>query len=155
VLADASTGSDGSYSFSQTGLSTNTVYYVATMPLQQTARRHTAPLYQGVGAVATIQSSAGSATTGQAVRFTGTVIPDKAGHVIYLQKRGEDNGWHTVEVRIVRDDSTFQFHWTIGSPGVHTFRARITSDGTNVGSASAPVSITASAPPASSLPPGS
>jgi hypothetical protein len=155
VLADASTGSDGSYSFSQTDLSTNTAYFVATMPLPQTARRHSALVYQGVRDVVTLQSSASSATTGQALTFTGTVMPGKAGHVIYLQKRGRDNDWHTVEVRIVRDDSSFRFGWAIGAPGTHTFRARITSDGTNVGSASAPVSITATAPPASSLPPGS
>jgi hypothetical protein len=155
VLADLTTGSDGSYSVNQPNLSTNTVYYVATMPMPHTARRHTALLFQGVRDVLTMQSSTSSATTGQAVTFTGTVLPDKAGHVIYLQKLGKDNDWHTVEVRIVRNNSTFQFGWTIGSPGTHTFRARITSDAANVGSASAPVSITATAPPASTLPPGS
>jgi hypothetical protein len=155
VLADGTTGSDGSYSFNQPNLSTNTAYYVATMKLPHTARRHTAALYQGARDVLTMQSSSSSATTGQAVTFTGTVMPDKAGHVIYLQKLGKDGDWHTVEVRIVRNDSTFEFGWTIGSPGTHTFRARITSDGANVGSASAPVSITATAPPASTLPPAS
>jgi len=89
------------------------------------------------------------------VTFTGTVMPDKAGHSIYLQKLGRDNDWHTVEIGTVRHDSTFAFAWVIGSPGTHMFRARITSDGVNVGSHSPPVSITATAPPASSLPPAS
>jgi hypothetical protein len=155
VLADGTTGSDGSYSFNQPNLTTNTVYYVATLPVPHTARRHTALLFQGVRDMVRIQASSSSATTGQAVTFTGTVMPDKAGHVIYLQKLGKDNDWHTVEVRIVRNDSTFQFGWTIGSPGTHTFRARTTSDADNVGSASAPVSITATAPPASTLLPAS
>ena len=67
-------------------------------------------------------------------------MPDKAGHSIYLQKLGRDGDWHTVEIGTVRHDSTFEFAWAIGSPGTHTFRARITSDGVNVGSHSAPVS---------------
>jgi len=155
VLADATTGPDGSYSFPQPGLTTNTVYYVATMPLSQTKRRHTAAVYEGVRDVLTFQPSTGTATTGQTVMFSGTVLPDKAGHSIYLQKLGNDGDWQTVEVRFVRNDSTFQFNWTIGSPGNHEFRARITSDAANVGAASAPMTVTATAPPASTLPPAS
>jgi hypothetical protein len=155
VLADGTTGSDGSYSFTQPGLTTNTVYYVATMRLGHAKRRHTALLYQGVRDVLTMQSSTSTATTGQTVTFTGTVMPDKAGHSIYLQRLGRDGDWHNVEVGTVRHDSTFAFAWAAGSPGTDSFRARITSDGANVGSASAPVSITVTAPPVSSLPPAS
>ncbi len=156
VLADGATSmNDGSYSFTEQGLATNTVYYVATLPLSHTKRRHTALLFEGVRDVLKFQSSTGSATTGQTVTFSGTVLPDKAGHSIYLQKLGKDGDWHTVEVGTVRNDSTFQFNWTIGSPGNHEFRARITSDAANVGAASAPVVVTATTPPASSLPPAS
>jgi hypothetical protein len=155
VLADATTGADGSYSFPQAGLTTNTVYHVATMRLPHTKRRHTSPLYQGVRDVLTFQASTTSATTGQTVTFTGTVLPDKAGHSIYLQKLGKDGDWDTVEARTVRHDSTFQFRWTIGAPGGHMFRARITADAANVGAGSAPVTVTAVAPPPSSLPPSS
>ena len=35
------------------------------------------------------------------VTFTGTVLPDKAGHVIYLQRLGADGDWHNEEVRFV------------------------------------------------------
>jgi hypothetical protein len=154
VLADGTTGSDGSYSFNQSA-TTNTVYYVATIRLGHEKPRHTALLYQGVRDVVMMQSSAPSATTGQTVTFSGTVMPDKAGHSIYLQKLGRDGDWHTVKIGTVRHDSTFRFAWVIGSPGTHTFRARITSDGVNVGSHSEPVSITATLPPASSLPPAS
>jgi hypothetical protein len=155
VLADGTTGADGSYSFAQPGLTTNTAYFVATMRLGHVKPRHTAALYQGVRDVLTMQSSTSSATTDQPVTFTGTVMPDKAGHSIYLQRLGKDGEWHTVDVGVVRRDSTFQFSWAAGSPGTASFRARITSDGANVGSHSAPVSITVTAPPASSLPPGS
>ena len=46
----------------------------------------------------------------------------------------------------MRNDSTFAFAWVVGSPGTHTFRARITSDGRNVGSHSAPVNVIATVP---------
>jgi hypothetical protein len=155
VLQDTPTGSDGSYSFNQAGLTTNTIYYVATLKMPHTPRRHTARLFQGVQDVVTMQPSTSSATTGQPVTFTGTVTPDKAGHVIFLQKLGKDGDYHTVAITFVRFDSTFQFRWNIGAPGTHTFRARITRDERNVGAVSPPVSITATAPPASSLPPAS
>lgn len=155
VLADGSTDSNGNYSFTQTGLNDNTLYYVATMRMPHTPRRHTALLLEGVKDAVTMQPSTSNTTTGQTVTFTGTVLPDKAGHVIYLQKQGKDGDFHTVEIAIVRGDSTFQFTWTIGSPGTHVFRARITSDEHNIGSVSAPVTVNATAPPVSTLPPAS
>jgi hypothetical protein len=151
VLGETTTGPDGSYSFNQTGLAANTVYYVATMRLPHTTRRRTARLFEGVTDAVTMLASVNSAPTGQTVTFTGTVLPDKAGHVIYLQKRGKDGDFHTVELGVVRGDSTFEFAWTLGSPGSHTFRARVRGDEHNVGAVSAPVSVTATPP--TSLPP--
>ena len=151
VLADTTTGQDGSYSFNQAALTANTVYYAATMRLPQNPRRRTAPLFEGVRDVVSMQSNPGSPSTGQTVTFTGTVLPDKAGHLIYLQKLGKDGDYHAVEVAIVRNDSTFSFQYTIGSPGMHTFRARVASDQNNIGGASLPVTVTATTPAASSL----
>jgi hypothetical protein len=139
----------------QAGLTTNMVYYVATMPLPHTKRRHTALLYQGVQDMVTMHASTGTASTAQTVTFFGTVLPDKAGHLIYLQKLGTDGDWHTVALGIVGSNSTFQFTWTVGSPNTYSFRARVPSDENNVGGASAPVSVTATAPPATTLPPAS
>jgi hypothetical protein len=154
VLADGTTNSAGGYSFSQSGLTTNTVYYVATMRLAHTPRRHTAHLYQGVRDMVDMQASSSTAFVGQTVTFTGTVLPDKTGHPVVLQKLTKDGDWDTVRVTFVRFGSTFQFHWRPGSPGPHTFRARIMSDGVNVGSASPRVTVTAITPPVASLPPG-
>jgi phage protein U len=155
VLADGMTGSDGSYSFTRPAVTTNTVYFVATLRVGHQRVRRTALLYQGVSDVVTMQPSALSGATGQTVTFSGTVMPDKAGHSIYLQQLGQDGDWHTVEVGTVRNNSTFEFAWVVGSLGTHTFRARITSDGRNVGSHSPSVDIVATTPPASSLPPAS
>jgi hypothetical protein len=85
------------------------------------------------------------------------VLPDKAGHVIYLQRLGADGNWHNEEVRFVSGNSTFQFGWTFGKAGTYQFRARITAGGGNIGGASAPVTIQVSAATTnpSSLPPAS
>jgi hypothetical protein len=89
------------------------------------------------------------------VTFSGTVTPDKAGRRIYLQRLGKDNDWHSVEVRTVKPDSTYQFSWTFGATGSKEFRARIFSDKRNVGAASPPVTITVAPAPSSALPPAS
>jgi hypothetical protein len=155
VLGMTSTASDGSYSFTQAGLTTNMQYFVATLPADHAKRRHTAVLNEGVQDVLTMTASSNSATVGQTVTFSGAVMPDKAGHVIYLQRQGKDGDWHTVQVRIVRNDSTYSFDYKFGSPGTFNFRARITSDERNVGAHSAPATVTVTLPPASSLPPAS
>jgi hypothetical protein len=125
------------------------------MRLPHVRRRHTARLYEGVRDLVTMQANESSANTGQMVTFTGTVLPDKAGHRIDLQKLGKDGNWHTVEVSFVRNDSSFTFNWVMGSPRTYTFRARIPSDERNIGSSSAPVSVTATLPSVTSLPPAS
>jgi hypothetical protein len=153
-IADTTTGSDGSYTFAPQVPSFNTVYQVRTT---LAPRRHSAALFEGVQDVLTLTPSSTTSEVGGRVTFTGTVLPDKAGHVIYLQRLGADGNWHNEEVRFVTNASTFQFAWTFGKAGQYQFRARITGDRGNVGGASAPVTITVSSvvsPPAS-LPPAS
>ncbi len=84
-MAFTTTGSDGSYSFSQAPTE-NTLYQVRTT---QAPRRHSAVLFEGVRDVISMTGPS-TATVGQKVTFTGTVLPDKAGHVIYLQRLGKD-----------------------------------------------------------------
>ena len=153
-VADTTTGSDGSYTFAPQVPTYNTVYQVRTT---LAPRRHSATLFEGVQDVLTLTPSSTTSEIGGSVTFTGTVLPDKAGHVIYLQRLGADGNWHNEEVRFVTNASTFQFGWTFGKAGTYQFRARITGDRGNVGGASTPVTITVSpavAPP-TSLPPAS
>ena len=145
------TGMDGSYTFANLESSTNELYQVRTTFVPA---RHTEVLFEGVQDVVTMTSSSSTSTVDGHVTFSGTVSPDKAGHVIYLQKLGADSDWHTVEVRSVTASSTFQFGWTFGNTGVKQFRARITAGPANVGGASAPVTIDVTQPPLSSLPTG-
>ncbi|MFL5822369.1 MAG: hypothetical protein ACJ764_02895 [Solirubrobacteraceae bacterium] len=149
VLDNTTTDSQGQYSFTQAGERFNAVYYVATLPPPHEKARHTARLNQGVQDALTMQASATSVLVGESVTFTGTVVPDKAGRAIYLQKMGRDGRWHVVRVRHVTHNSTYLFNWKFGAPGTFTFRVRIISDGHNVGAHSAPATITATLPPPS------
>ena len=140
-VADTTTGSDGSYTFVPQVPTFDTVYQVRTT---LASHRHSAALFEGVQDVLSMTPSSTTSEVGGHVTFTGTVLPDKAGHVIYLQRLGADGNWHNEEVRFVTNASTFQFGWTFGKAGTYQFRARITGDRGNVGGASAPVTITVS-----------
>jgi hypothetical protein len=145
-IADTTTGADGSYTFAPQSPSYNTEYQVRTT---LAPKRHSAVLFEGVQDLVSMSPTSTTSTVGGKVTFTGTVLPDKAGHVIYLQRLGADGNWHNVEIRFVSNASTFQFGWGFGKAGTYEFRARITSDHANIGAASAPVTITVT--PASSV----
>lgn len=147
VVQTTTTGTDGSYSFTVQP-STNE-WYVAKLTF--TPRIHSAALFQGVQDLVSMTGPP-SATVDQHVDFSGTVTPDKSGHVIDLQKLGADSQWHTVEVGTVSSASTFSFGWTFGAAGAKQFRARILGGPVDIGGASAPVSVTVTNPALSSLP---
>jgi hypothetical protein len=148
-LTTTTTGADGSYSFANIQSGTNELYQVRTT---FAPRRHSAVLFQGVQDVVTMTPSSSTSTVNGHITFTGSVSPDKGGHVIYLQKLGKDGDWHTVEARFVANASTFQFGWTFGTAGAKEFRARILGGPVNVGGASTPATIVVSQPPLSALP---
>jgi hypothetical protein len=148
-ITTTTTASDGTYSFPNQESTTNELYQVrTTFP----PARHTATLFEGVQDVVTISSSSSTSTVGGHITFSGDVSPDKAGHVIYLQRLGKDGNWHTVEVRFVNASSTFQFGWTFGTAGVKQFRAQIDGGPANVGGASGPVTVDVTQPALNQLP---
>jgi len=152
-VADTTAGSDGSYTFIPQVPTYNTVYQVRTT---LAPHRHSAALFEGVQDILTMAPSSTASEVGGHITLTGTVLPDKAGHVIYLQRLGADGDWHNEEIRFVTNASTFRFGWTFGKAGSYEFRARITGDRGNVGGASAPVTITVSpAVSTTMLPPSS
>ncbi len=142
------TGMDGSYSFTEKP-SLNTVYQARTT---FKPHRHSAALFEGVRDVVSLTASPLNVISGQQVTFTGSVTPDKAGDVVYLQRLGADGDWHNVGVGTVRHDSTFQFVRTFGAAGAKTFRARIPGDPYNIGGASSAVTVNVTVPPPSGLP---
>lgn len=152
-IADTTTGSGGSYMFAPQTPAFNTVYVVRTT---MAPHRHTAVLFEGVQDALSLTPSSTTSNVGGHVTFTGTVLPDKAGEVIYLQRLGADGDWHSEAISFVTHGSTFQFGWTFGKAGTYQFRVRLPGDGANVGGASAPVAIQVSpATSPSTLPPAS
>jgi hypothetical protein len=151
AIETTTTGADGSYSFNEKPVQ-NTVYQARTT---FGPHRHSAALFEGVRDVLTFSANPVSVSSGQPVTFSGSVTPDKAGDVVYLQRLGTDGDWHTVGVSVVRHDSTFRFVRAFGAAGTKTFRARIPGDPQNIGGASSPVTVTVAVPPVASLPPAS
>lgn len=148
-LESMMTGMDGSYTFPNLMSATNELYQVrTTFP----PKRASAVLFEGVQDVLSFNPSSSTSTVGGTVTFRGNVAPDKAGHVIYLQKLGSDGSWHTVETGYVNAASNFAFQWTFGTAGSKEFRARITGGPANVGGASSPATVVVTLPPVSSLP---
>jgi hypothetical protein len=147
-IQDTTTGAGGSYRFPPQMPPSGALYQVRTT---FTPHRHSAVLFEGVRDAVSMAPTSSTVPVDGKVTFTGTVLPDKAGHVIYLQRQGKDGDWHTVEISFVRSNSTFQFVWRFGTPGTEKFRARITSDHLNVGNESAPVTITVVPAPTSTL----
>jgi hypothetical protein len=147
ALQTTMTANDGDYSFTQQP-SQNTEYIVRTT---FRPHRHSALLFQGVRDVVTMSTTPTNVNSGQPVTFTGSVTPDKAGDVVYLQRLGADGHWHNVGAQTVRFDSTFKFVRSFGAGGQKTFRARVPGDPQNIGGASAPVTINVTVPPPASV----
>jgi hypothetical protein len=150
AVATKPTGTDGSYSFTDTPTH-NTVYEVITT---LKPRRHTALLFEGVQDVVSTPVGSSTATVGGTVTFTGTVSPDHTGHLIYLQMLGPDGRWHIVDAGVLGTGSAYSFTPTFGQPGTFQLRARIFGGPENVGGASQAVTVTVSGV-AASLPPAS
>jgi len=153
ALETTTTGTDGSYSFTQAPAS-NTLYFVR---VTLTPGRRSALLFEGVRQNVTAVPSTTSSSVGQPVTFTGTVTPGNgAGQVVYLQRLGNDGDWHTVAVGFTNAASAYSIQWTLGDTGTDQFRTRVLSDHTNLGGASPSMSITvAPAGSSGSLPPAS
>jgi hypothetical protein len=94
----------------------------------------------------TTNSSSATAADGGSVTISGTVTPNKSGHVIFLQRLGDDGAWHDVARTVVSDGSIYSFTYTFGQPGTAQLRARIYGGPWNVGAASPTETVVVSAP---------
>lgn len=154
-LTTGTTDATGAYSFVEAP-ARNTIYQVrvATDPA-----RRTATLFVGVHAVVSIAASATSGSVGDAITFTGTVAPSKAGHVIELQRL--DGGvWRTVAAGRVGALSHYALAYVLDSAGSIQFRTLVPGGPVNQRGISSAVTVavnpsTAGALPGSALPPAS
>jgi hypothetical protein len=153
-LGSTPTGSDGSYSFTQMPLH-NETYQVRTTYIPP-PRRKTAQVFEGVADVVSLTASSTTSMVGGEVTFTGTVSPDKTGHVIYLERSGADAHFHIVKTGFVATGSMYSFTWTFGAEGTKDFRVLVPGGEENLSGASLVVSVAVSGvAPVKSLPPAS
>ena len=149
-VSSVKTRKDGSYSFTVSP-EHNTVYFVQTT-FTPPAYRRTAGMFEGVRDVVSLQASATSTPVGQRITLSGSVMPDKAGRLIELQRLGKDGDFHRVAVGLINRSSAYRFGWRFGNTGTFTFRTRVLGDEQNVSGGSSPMQVTVTPAPASTLP---
>jgi hypothetical protein len=170
-VAEAMTEANGNYSFPAQAPVNSTFYRVVTASACPPPVRATpacpvyvrapmlpvvksAVLYEGVKDVLTAQVSATTVQAGQQLTFVGSVAPDHAGHVVYLERQNASGeGFHVVQLGVVGSNSTYSIVHTVYDPGTKVFRIYIPGGPENLGSASQPFVITVTPAPAAALRP--
>ncbi len=138
VAGAAQTDANGNYTFTVSPVF-NTVYHV------QSNGRQSARLFVGVRDVlSNVTASQSTAKVGDVVTFTGTVLPNKTDHVVFLQRLGKDGDFHTVEVREVKAGSQFSIPHKISTTGTKVFRVVVPGGAYNLGGTSGPITVTVS-----------
>jgi len=116
-------------------------------------RRKAAQVFEGVGDVVSVAANSTTATAGGTVSFSGTVTPDKVGHVVYLERLDTDARFHIVMTGVVATGSMYSFTWTFGDAGTKVFRVLVPGEDANVSGASPTVTVVMSGvAPVASLP---
>ena len=102
----------------------------------------------------TAQASATTISQGQSVTFTGSVVPDKTGHVIYLQRlNAAGTAWHVIALAEIGSNSSYSITQAFFDVGSEVVRVKIPGGPDNQGAASAPFTITVTQIPAAALVP--
>jgi hypothetical protein len=149
-VAEASTGSGGSYTFPAQSPVNSTLYKV------KGGGQKSAVLYEGVKDVLTAEVSATTIQAGQALEFKGTVAPDHTGHVIYLERQNATgSGFHVVQVGHVLPGSTYSIVHQVYVPGTKVFRIEIPGGPDNGRAVSQLFTVQVTPAPASALTPES
>ena len=135
TVAQMTTDASGNYTFTQTPIH-STIYQV------QGGGQKSAQLFEGVKDSITATPSPTTVQAGQPVTFSGTVAPDKTGHVVYLQRQNASgNGFHNVQAAFVGSGSTYTITRRLFVPGEKVFRVFIPGGPLNQGAASQTLTI--------------
>jgi hypothetical protein len=146
-VAQSTTDASGNYVFPAQTPVFSTFYKVTG------GGKSSAIVFVGVKDALTATVSATNVPAGQTLTFSGSVAPDKTGHVIYLQRQNATGGdFHTVQVATVGTGSVYSIVHRVFDPGTKVFRVMIPGGPDNQGAASQPFTITVTPVPAASLP---
>jgi hypothetical protein len=148
-VAQVQTNPSGEYQFPAQSPVYSTYYEVRGGDLSS------AVLYEDVGdALTATLSPATTIQAGQTLTFEGSVSPNHAGHVIYLERENAaGTAFHVVEVSTLTSGSTYTIAHTVYTTGTSVFRVRIPGDPQNGGAFSQPFTIDVTPASASTLPP--
>lgn len=135
-VGTTATDAGGNYTFGPQSPPRNEIYQVRT----GTGRR-TSQLFVAVHDVVTVTASATTAHVGDTVAFSGSVLPNKTGHVIYLERKGDDGYFHVVQYGRVQAGSTYSFSHTFATTGPHVFRVLIPGGPVNARGVTDPVTV--------------
>ena len=102
---------------------------------------HSRTIYETVQAVVTLNENMGTAVTGQAVQFSGTVTPSHAGQEVLLQRENNAGGWGTIASGQLDSTSSFNISRAFGRAGDYTLRAVFPGDLRNARGASDAVTL--------------
>jgi hypothetical protein len=143
-VATGQTDAAGAYVFAGQKPVSSTFYQV------RGGGRTSATLFEGVKDVVTATVSSTSVTAGDSVTFSGSVSPDKTGHVIVLERQDADGkGWHVVRRTRVGAGSAFSIVQRVVNPGTKVFRVRVPGGPQNQAGVSQafPIAVAAAAHP--------
>jgi hypothetical protein len=148
AVAETTTTVGGAYSFAAQSPLHSTFYAV------KGGGETSAVLYEGVHFSLTAQASSTSVTQGQPVTFTGSVAPEQAGHVIYLEAQDAfSSDYHVIGIGFVGASSTYALTHRFYVAGSRVVRIYIPGGPENEGAASQPFTIAVTPAPAPSLVP--
>jgi hypothetical protein len=147
AVAQASTNASGEYTLPAQSPLRSTFYEV------KGGGQTSAVLFEGVHDVITAQPSASSVPQGQPLSVTGSVTPDVAGHVVYLQAKSASGQFHTIEVGYVGPTSTYVLEHRFYFVGTRVLRVYIPGGPENEGSASPVFTVQVTPAPLPSLTP--
>jgi hypothetical protein len=136
VVAEATTGEGGGYSFSQAPLQ-NTDFRVVDATEQSTV------LFEGVGFALTGAAMPTTAAVGQELTFSGTLGPTSAGQVVHLERQNASGvGFHELGASATDASSQYSIPHLFTSPGTVVLRLRVPGDGRHQTTTSASFTVT-------------
>lgn len=161
-VAQTTSNSAGEYSFPAQTLLHSTFYRVDAgqpvcppgefCPAIALKPVSSAVLFEGVRDVLTAQASPTTVRAGEAVTFSGSVSPEQAGHVIYLERQdARGSGFHVIQLSFVGAGSTYSIVHRFYAAGAKLVRVYIPGGPDNQGAVSAPFTIQVNPAPLSTL----
>jgi len=152
-VAVVNTDAIGHYTFPAQSPLVNTFYRV------KDASASSSVLYEGVRDVLTASASATTIPAGQTLTFSGTVSPDRSGHVIYLERQNASGmGFHVVDIAVIEagasaTESKFTIPYQPFTLGTNVYRIKVPGDAQNGGAVSQTFPVVVTAPTPGTLPP--